>query len=265
MPPETTTAVLLELLYVAPPAAQTPANYRAYIERQLEINHGVLTNPALFATGGFHVRNTGRTTLIGLALLEQARRQPGQLVPYRDHSHQGADWRARTIMGETVRAIIEACPDYQAAGFTLSEHGITAPAQPVLPHEVPDFEAFRTMGFESLGDFHRRYPRLPGYPVQCPQGCGILVSIQNLPEGQHLAHIDLGGGQGWSCNMSFVRHATWGREQRWQKGWYWPDIDQLGYEAKELLGPPGSSLRASYDRILAEPRAPAAPLEELVP
>lgn len=124
---------------------------------------------------------------------------------------------------------------------------LTAPAP--LPQDVPTFEAF----LEKPDDFYERYPRLPGYPVRCTEGCGILLQVEPI-EGtrpaQFVAHIDLGNGRGWDTNLSFVRHATWK-----VAGMHWPALDALSPFALELLGEPGAPLRAAYEQLLAEQAA----------
>lgn len=132
-----------------------------------------------------------------------------------------------------------------------------------LPHEVPDGDAFFSMGFESLYDFHQRYPMLPGYPVRGPRGYGILLALEPI-EGtkpvQYTANIDMGNEKGWRCNRSFIRHATWGVKQSIEKGFSWPLISELSEDALALLGEIGTPLRDSYEGMLrAQAQAKTSP------
>jgi hypothetical protein len=108
-----------ELLYITPPTNSSAHAYAAYLLEHLRFNRPCLGHPALFHPHGFHVRNVGRTSLCGLSLLEQARRQPGEWVAYRDHFH-GDSRAAQQIMRDTLQAILLALPWYESLGVELT-------------------------------------------------------------------------------------------------------------------------------------------------
>lgn len=123
-----------------------------------------------------------------------------------------------------------------------------------LPHEVPNGDVFFAKGYESLNAFHAEYPRLPGYPVRCTEGVGILMAIHPIHDTrpqQYVGDIDLGNDKGWTTNMGFVRHYSWGKDGD-KPGFSLPPIAALGEFSLRLLGNVGEPLRDSYEGLLAK-------------
>lgn len=90
---------------------KTREGYKKYIQLHKEYNKGIIGDLDYLLQDGYHVRCSGRSTLIALSTIEKAIANPGAEVEYKDHSNYRA---AHEDIRRKVRYILELDEEYSA-------------------------------------------------------------------------------------------------------------------------------------------------------